>query len=437
MLVPATGGQPKKVEAELTIESPYAVWSPDGSHLLAVGRVDPKGPATDAIDWFAISLKDGTVIRTGASAALKAQKVLQDTGVISGPNDWTGGSVLFTAQNRDAANVWRVGVHPTTFQLTTAAERLTSGTAQEALPTMSRDGKLAFTAIDILEDYWALPVDANAAVVKGPRTQIMKNSASDGQALSLDGNTLLYCSHRGGQSEFRSRDLRSGKETLLVSSSTDQHISSATADGSAFMYWVPGRVRALFLGTTSGGPPRKLCENCDYSTLSKDGTKHLRVVEPDKHTYQLMDIASGRSTELVSSPAKGFGGAQFSPDDQWVAFTTETAEEMFLVPVRPSKVDEKELIRVGRRSPPGRYEMFRFSPDGNTIYYVSYEDGNGCIYAQRLAANRHPAGAPVVVQHLHEANTWGHPHGMRVGADKIVLLMNQGTSNIWLMQPQR
>jgi len=26
---------------------------------------------------------------------------------------------------------------------------------------------------------------------------------------------------------------------------------------------------------------------------------------------------------------------------------------------------------------------------------------------------------------------------MRVGADKIVLLMNQGTSNIWLMQPQR
>lgn len=81
--------------------------------------------------------------------------------------------------------------------------------------------------------------------------------------------------------------------------------------------------------------------------------------------------------------------------------------------------------------------MFRFSPDGNTIYYVSYEDGNGCIYAQRLAANRHPAGAPVVVQHLHEANTWGHPHGMRVGADKIVLLMNQGTSNIWLMQPQR
>jgi Tol biopolymer transport system component len=436
MLVPATGGQPRKVDGELTIVSPLSVWSPDGSHLLTLGRVDPKGPATDTIDWFAIALKDGNVVRTGASAALKAQKVLQDTGIMPAPNDWTGGAVFFTVQNRDAANVWRVGVDPATFQLTGPADRLTSGTAQEISPTVSRDGKLAFAAVDTIQDYWALPIDANAALVKGPRTQIMKNSASDNQALSLDGNTLLYCSHRGGQSEFRSRDLRSGKETLLVSSATDQHLSSTTADGTAFMYSVPGRVQAQFLGTTSGAPPRKLCENCGHSTLSKDGTKHLHIIEPDHHTYRLLDIASGRSTELVSSPTKEFGYSQFSPNDQWLAITTLTSEEMFLVPVRTTKVDEKEMIPIGRLSSPGGYQMFRFSPDGNTIYYVSLEDGNSCIYAQRLAANRHPAGAPVVVQHLHEANTWGHPHGMRVGADKIVLLMNQGTSNIWLTQPR-
>ena len=76
-------------------------------------------------------------------------------------------------------------------------------------------------------------------------------------------------------------------------------------------------------------------------------------------------------------------------------------------------------------------------PDGNTICYVSMEDGHACIYAQRLSPSRHPEGAPVAVQHLHEPNTYGHPHGMRVGADKIVLLMNQGSSNIWLMRPGR
>jgi hypothetical protein len=68
---------------------------------------------------------------------------------------------------------------------------------------------------------------------------------------------------------------------------------------------------------------------------------------------------------------------------------------------------------------------------------LSHGDGHLCIYAQRLATNRQPSGDPVDVQHLHEANAYGHPHGMQVAADKIVLLMNQGTSNIWLMHPRR
>ena len=107
------------------------------------------------------------------------------------------------------------------------------------------------------------------------------------------------------------------------------------------------------------------------------------------------------------------------------------------MPVRDSKVDEKAVIVVGPLTSLGRYQRFRFSPDGNAIYYLSPEDGHLCVYAQRLSPNKQPAGVPVVVQHLHEANAYGHPHGMRVGADKIVLLMNQSTSNIWLMQPRQ
>jgi len=336
--------------------------------------------------------------------------------------------------NQSSANVWRVAVNPTTFQLKGPAERVTFGTTLETSPTMSRDGRLAFAAVDIIDDYWALPIDANSATVKGPRTQIMKNSASDMQALSLDGQTLLYCSHRGGQSEIRSRDLRTGKETLLLSSPTPQHVPSATADAAAFIYHSGIDTDPRFLGTTSGAPPRKLCESCAHTTLSRDGSKMLYMVEPDHHTYRLLDIASGKSTELLSSATKEFSTAQFSPDDRWAAITTLKGEHLLMVPVRDSKVDEKEVIELGRLTSSDGYGMTRFSPDGNTIYYLSFEDGHSCIYAQRLSANRHASGPAVAVQHLHEANTYGHPHGMRVGADKIVLLMNQGTSNIWLLQ---
>jgi hypothetical protein len=103
--------------------------------------------------------------------------------------------------------------------------------------------------------------------------------------------------------------------------------------------------------------------------------------------------------------------------------------------VGDTKVDERDTIAPGRLLA-GRQNI-GFSPDGNTIYDLSADDGHTCIYAQRLFPNRQPAGAPVVIHHLHEANNYGHPHGMQVGADKIVLLMNQGSSNIWLSTSAR
>ena len=49
-----------------------------------------------------------------------------------------------------------------------------------------------------------------------------------------------------------------------------------------------------------------------------------------------------------------------------------------------------------------------------------------------MGADLQPSGPAVAIAHLHEGNALTHPHGMRVAADKIVLLMNQGTNNIWM-----
>jgi len=436
MLVPATGGQPTKVPGDFYPAGP-AIWSADGSRLLAAGWPGAQmGRVADA-DWFAISIKDGSVIRTGAAAALRAQKLASETDFIPIPESGTRGAVLFSAPDGDAVNVWRVAIDPTTYQLKGAAERLTSGTTEEVMPTMSLDGTLAFAVVDKLEDYWSLPIDANAVSVTGPRTQIMKNSASDNHQLTLDGTTLFYCSHRGGQSEIRRRDLRTGKETLLMSTPTLQHVGSVTADGNSFIYYPPTDNHIRYLATTSGAAPRKLCEGCNRDHLSADGSKLLYVTPPNLHTYRVLDIASGQSRDLLTSATREFDKAQFSPDGRWAVLGTVDGDQLLLVPVRDTKVDEKDAVTINRPTSTGGYEMIRFSPDGNTIYYLSSEDGNLCIYAQRLTASKQPAGPPVAVQHLHEANTWGHPHGMRVGADKIVLRMNQGLSNIWLMRPRR
>lgn len=434
MLVAANGGQPTKVS---DLDGAAPLWSSDGSHLLAVGRQDPNAPPSEAFDWFVISIKDGTAVRTHAMAALRAQKVLTESVFVIPANDWLGDAVLFSLRNPDGAEVWRLPLDPATFQPAGPAEQVTFGTAEESSPTMSMDGKLAFAAVDTIADYWMLPLNANTATVTGPRTKVMGNSASERHALSVDGTTLFFCGHRGGQSEIRSRDLRTGKETPFISAPTEHHINEATADGSSFLYLVPGATPARFLGSTTGAPPRKVCENCGHAAMSRDGTKVLYMVEPDHHTYRLLDVASGVSTEFISSATLDLDRAAFSPDGQWAAVNTLGGRHLFLVPVRNARVEEQEWIVFDQLKSRGGYQWPAFSPDGNTLYYVSSEDGHFCVYARRLSPSRRPSGAAVVVQHLHESNAYGHPHGMAVGADKIVLLMNQGTSNIWLMSPRR
>ena len=81
MLVPATGGQPKKFRGIFPVQRSRRLVSrriPSAGHR----PHRHQGRANRAVDWFAISVKDGTVVRTGAAAALRAQKVLAETDVI-------------------------------------------------------------------------------------------------------------------------------------------------------------------------------------------------------------------------------------------------------------------------------------------------------------------------------------------------------------------
>jgi len=127
-VIPANGGQPSRVaDAFLSWSS---VWSPDGKHLVAYGHPGDT-PAADAVDWYALPVGGGEIVRTGVRAALRAQGVLGENAAAALPAHWSPGGILFVVSAVDSSKVWRIPLDARTFQPSGAAEQLTFGTSRE------------------------------------------------------------------------------------------------------------------------------------------------------------------------------------------------------------------------------------------------------------------------------------------------------------------
>ena len=83
------------------------------------------------------------------------------------------------------------------------------------------------------------------------------------------------------------------------------------------------------------------------------------------------------------------------------------------------------------------------SPNGNVVYFLSDRDGYRCIWGQLLAAaSKRPLGPARAVYHFHEpqltssnrfAPSWV---GLALAHNRIVVALDEITSNIWMMEPQ-
>ncbi len=116
--------------------------------------------------------------------------------------------------------------------------------------------------------------------------------------------------------------------------------------------------------------------------------------------------------------------------------TTEPGRSrIFVAPVRDKgAVPEQEWITIADT---GWDDKPRWSPDGNTLYFVSQRDGFRCIWAQRLDSRKRPLGAAIAVFHAHESKRFLSDIGpgdlsISVARDKIVFNMSERTGNLWV-----
>jgi serine/threonine protein kinase len=445
---PRAGGTETDIEPELGFRS-LPVNSPDGTRLLAAGsRADRPN---DLAHWWTILSAGGKMEEVGAPALLPREAQ------VPAPLAWMATEkdsrqwVIFGRPDGDTYNLFRVpasnGSSPP------EPEQLTFTTGLSFSPRVSDTGRMVFSSGSATTNLWSIPTDANHARVTGDRQALTQAEGvlNDSPTLSRDGKMLAFFSGN----RLMVKDLTSGIETQLV---PDLPISRGTRssispDGTQVAYYGRGPTRTeadLYVVSTAGGASRRVCQACgNPEGFSSDGKRVLTetgLVSTGLGHIGMVELATGKSTDVLRDPQHSLYNPYYSWDDKWMAFLMRTGAEYFRIYVTPVE----NYIPAGPdkwvQLTSGEYhdDKEQFSPDGNTMYFTSNRDGATCIWAQRLdPKTKRPLGAPFAVQHFHGSqriyrgiSSTNHME-VNIVKDKIVTNLDEFHTDIWMMQLER
>jgi len=234
------------------------------------------------------------------------------------------------------------------------------------------------------------------------------------------------------------RDLSTGREWQLAATPRTPLNPVVTVDGRLTAYTItyvdaggtdgPGDG---YVVDTSGGAPRKVCENCQLGQWTRDG-RFVLVAEPSHRRIDRLEIATGKRIPLLQS-SLGMDRVLFGPDGRWMTFNVP--QQIYVAPVhqdRGSSEDEWTPI-LAASSTAGR--TAGLSPDGTLLYALLETDGWRCLYGLRLdRMTGQSHGGPFLIAHFHDAARFWGSTGLGSAAVKglFVAELYETTSNIWM-----
>ena len=444
-VIESGGGQARQIGSDL-VAALYPVWSPSGEEVLVLGRPShTAGAATSGIDWWTVPLQSGPARKTGAFAALAAQRLFYPawlTDIL--PLEWRdSGKVVFSAGPGESGNLWEIALSG--GRVKGRATRLTQAPGYQLHASSagaSARERLAFSSLDWIPAVWSQALDADRGIARGELERITKDElASLAPSLSADGRSLVYLSIQLGSRAVCARDLTSGKTLTLVTSPFSLYNPRISADGSTVAY--SDQVGNIFSLPRAGGAVETRCTGCGTTMgLSADGKRIL--YEPARsEDLTWYDVASRKRVTVAQRPEGSvLTDGRFSPDGKWVAFhsrTQKTSAQVFVAPIDGAlPAPRTRWIEVTD----GLNEEIEpaWSPNGELLYFLSDRDGFRCIWARRLnRVDKQPAGDAFAVLHFHRARrslrritgTTGLI-GLSVAPGRMVFAFGELTGNIWL-----
>jgi Tol biopolymer transport system component len=296
-----------------------------------------------------------------------------------------------------------------------------------------------FAAESATEVGFQMPFDGNAGKALGPLQRIRRDSAPSGRSsMSEDGRLLAFPKYEFASGSLWVRDLRTGEERQLAATPRTPLNPVVSVDGRLVGYTVtstetggasgPG---TGFVIDSSGGVPRKVCDNCEVALFSRDNQQVI-FGGPSRTTLFRMDMRTSVQTPFVTSSRGPVDRPMISPNGAW--FTFNLPDGVYLAPLHSDRAPtDAEWTRVLETTSAGR--TAGMSPDGSLLYVLLERDGFRCLYALKLdPATGRPRSEPYVVAHFHDqSRRWGTTGlGSAVAANLFVASLSETTGNIWM-----
>jgi Tol biopolymer transport system component len=439
--MPADGGTTKKLydAKDVTIWGP--VWAPDGSCLLiAEGKTGVAG-VVDYSDWKLLPVSGGNPIPVEGMAALRQQST-----PFPYPKDWVPetGQVIFGSARR-LSHIWRVRLLPD-GRIEGKAEQLSYGTREHPGPA-SRDGQIIpfSTSISSLNIY-ALPMDANRAVVKGEPAPLLDwDVQSYYPSVTDDGRKMVFVSERSGNFDIWMRDNETKEETPLIASPLQETRAILSHDGKRVAWQrYENRKRRVFWKDLPDGAEKVICDDCrsllgwtaDNSGVIVGGgsPEHYSVFEAATGKHLPTAVADPQDANTVIWPI-------FSPCGKWFAFvlTPERGytRKLMVSPWRKDRPTRAEdWVQIGTED--DIHHPF-WSPDGRVLYYFKYElaERAYCLFGWRFEpATGKPQGSEIVLRHFHGDLRTGviSSIGFGLAPDVLYLPMWEPEGKVWVAE---
>jgi Tol biopolymer transport system component/DNA-binding winged helix-turn-helix (wHTH) protein len=438
-IVSASRGAPKEICPEFAAAG-YPIWTPDGRHLLFLGNREPNIYHEESMDWWVTPVEGGSVVRTGAHAAFEKMKLT----VSQAPDSWAADAtgVLTSAIAADARSIWRVPISASTWQVSGTPQRLTSGTTMDMTPS-GAGNRLVFASITGTLDVWSLPAEANSNTPTGSIERLTQDAdAHTYVAVSRDGTKIAFSLVSPGSRTVWVKDLVTGKQTRISKPPASSENPDFSPDGTKLIYRsAENRTKIAYVVPSSGGAAERICSDCTDYGWSSHQDKLLLVGESPARV-SVLDVASKQKTALLDHSSLLLWNPRFSPDDRWIVFnaTSPGTSRIFFSAARDAgMIPESEWIAA---TDSGWDDKPRWSPDGNSIYYLSKRDGFLCIWAQRLDEGKHRVGQPIAIFHAHGAKRSFATVGigdlsLSIARDKIVFNLNDRRGNLWMQTLER